>query len=111
MVSRFEAAYAVPMWPLGVVLVGVFLFCYSLSYDEIRFLYLALGLGIILACFVYFRMCTSKSDEKIRALCKETNKTLANKGITWEYTSQVCYNGMKHMIIHELIVALKDHSE
>lgn len=99
------------MWPLGVVLIGMFVFCYALSSDEIRFFYLVLGLGIILACFVYFRMSTSKSDGKIRATCKEANKILANQGITWEYTSQVCYNGMKHMIIHELIVSLKDHSE
>lgn len=99
------------MWPLVVVLVGLFLFCYAISSDEINFFYLALGLGIVFACFVVFRLSTSKSDDKMRALCKEVNEVFSNRGIIWEYTSQVCNNGMRPMIVHELVVSLKDHSE
>lgn len=111
MISKFEAVYAVPMWPLVVVLVGLGIFCYSLSSRDINVFYLILGLAIMLSCFIYFRVSASKSDDKMRACCKDVNKLFGNRGINWEYKSKVVYTGMRHMVIHDLIVSLKDHSE
>lgn len=110
LISRFSAAYAIPTWPFAVVFVGLGMFCYSLSLPDISFVWLVAGLALIVLCFACIRQRTANSDAEIRALCREANSLLASRGITWEYTNQLFYNGMKHVVIHELVVSLKDHT-